>query len=301
MQKKNTSYETATGIIDFPLTNDYMFRAVLQNNQMVLKGLTASLLHLDPDTISSIEITNPIVLGESIDNKDFILDILLILNNSLILNLEMQISNEHNWPDRSLSYLCRNFDQVSRGENYDTAKPVIHIGILDFSLFPDDHQFYSTFKLLDVKTHQVFNDKFQLSVLYLNHIEQATEEDHRYKIDYWARLFKAKTWEELRMIAADNPYMTQASKSLYMLNEDQMIQPRCRAREEYERHERTMKKLLDDVTAERDFLLDENETLSTKNDALASENDALVSENDALHSEVEALKALLKENKLTQD
>ncbi|MBO5259954.1 MAG: PD-(D/E)XK nuclease family transposase [Agathobacter sp.] len=96
MQKKNTSYETATGIIDFPLTNDYMFRAVLQNNQMVLKGLTASLLHLDPDTISSIEITNPIVLGESIDNKDFILDILLILNNSLILNLEMQISNEHN-------------------------------------------------------------------------------------------------------------------------------------------------------------------------------------------------------------
>ena len=264
-----------------------------KKNTYVLKGLTASLLHLDPESISSIEITNPIILGEAVDNKDFILDIRLMLNDSAIINLEMQITNQHNWPDRSLSYLCRNFDQVYRGENYDTAMPVIHIGILDFSLFPDDHQLYSTFKLLDVKTSQIFNDKFQLRVLYLNQIEQATEEDRLYQIDYWAKLFKAKTWEELRMIASDNPYMTQASKFLYLLNEDEMVRQRCRAREEYERHERTMKKLLDDVTAERDLLAAKNDSLAAKNDSLTAKNDSLTSENQALQSELESLRALL--------
>ena len=289
VNKKHISFESATGIIDFPFTNDYMFRAILQNNQYVLKGLTASLLHLDPDSITSIEIINPIILGEAFDNKDFVLDIRLILNNNTILNLEMQVNNQHNWPDRSLSYLCRNFDQVYRGQDYDSTQPVIHIGFLDFSLFSDDTQFYSTFMLMDMKTHQVFNDKFSLRVLYLNHINNATEEDCLYEIDKWAKLFKAKTWEELRMITSNHPYLTQAAKSLYVMNEDDMIRERCRAREEYERHERTMKKMLLDVTVERDSLMKENQSL-------VSENSNLVSENITLSSELEHLRGLLKEN-----
>lgn len=32
------SYETATGKIDYGMTNDYMFRAILQKNSVVLKG-----------------------------------------------------------------------------------------------------------------------------------------------------------------------------------------------------------------------------------------------------------------------
>ena len=43
--------------------------------------------------------------------------------------------------------------------------------------------------------HYIYNDNFTLNVLDLNQIELATEEDKAYKIDYWAKLFKAKTWE----------------------------------------------------------------------------------------------------------
>lgn len=38
--------EQATGAIDFTLTNDYMFRAILQTNEEVLRGLIGALLHL---------------------------------------------------------------------------------------------------------------------------------------------------------------------------------------------------------------------------------------------------------------
>ncbi len=32
-------------------------------------------------------------------------------------------------------------------------------------------------------------------------IKFATAEDKRYNIDKWAKLFKAKTWEEIKMLA----------------------------------------------------------------------------------------------------
>ena len=41
----------------------------------------------------------------------------------------------------------------------------------------------------------------KLSVIDLSKVELATEEDRLYGIDYWTRLFKAKTWEEIKMLA----------------------------------------------------------------------------------------------------
>ena len=68
------SYETASGPIPYNMTNDYMFRAILQKNEFVLRGLIGALLHLDQREIVSVEITNPIMPGEQIDNKAFVLD-----------------------------------------------------------------------------------------------------------------------------------------------------------------------------------------------------------------------------------
>lgn len=76
--------------------------------------------------------------------------------------------------------------------------PAVQIGILDYTLFPDAPEFYATYRLMNVKTHKIYSDKLCLSVLDLKHIELATEEDKAYQIDYWARLFKATTWKELR-------------------------------------------------------------------------------------------------------
>lgn len=69
------SFENASGPIDYGFTNDYMFRIVLQQNNRVLKGLICSLLHLQPDDIVSVEITNPILPGDKFDAKEFILEL----------------------------------------------------------------------------------------------------------------------------------------------------------------------------------------------------------------------------------
>ena len=55
------------------------------------------------------------------------------------------------WPERSLSYLCRAFNNLNPGEDYHKVKPVIQIGLLDFTLFPEHPEFYATYRFLNKK------------------------------------------------------------------------------------------------------------------------------------------------------
>ena len=147
----------------------------------------------------------------------------------------MQVINEHNWPERSLSYLCREFDQLSAGQSYESVKPAIQIGLLNFTLFPDHPEFYATYKLLNVKNHTIYSDKLQLSVLDLTQIHLATDEDKACHIDFWASLFKARTWEELHMLSQNNEYLKEASETVYHLTQEEKVRLQCQAREDYYR------------------------------------------------------------------
>lgn len=65
-QWEDIDWDSIHGPIDIPMTNDYLFRALLQRNNKVLKALICSLLHLEVSDVQSVVITNPIELGETI-------------------------------------------------------------------------------------------------------------------------------------------------------------------------------------------------------------------------------------------
>ena len=260
------------------------------------------MLHLKEDEIKSVQITNPIKLGEDIDDKTFVLDVNVLLNDNTIVNLEMQMQNERNWEERSLSYLCRSFDQLYQGQDYIEAKPAIHIGFLNFTPYPDAPEFYATYKLLNVKNKRLYSDKFVLSVVDLTHIELATEEDKNNQLDYWAKLFTATSWEELKMIAEKNPSMTEATQTLYELNADIITQEKCRARREYFRRQNTMnrdmalvqeaKEKAEKELAEIEVMLDKKEKeLGKANEELGKANEELEKANE----EIARLRARLRE------
>ncbi|MCI7130073.1 MAG: Rpn family recombination-promoting nuclease/putative transposase [Lachnospiraceae bacterium] len=262
----DSSFQTASGPIPYNLTNDYMFHIVLQENEFVLRGLIGSLLQLDQSEIKSVKVTNPITLGDEIDSKVFVLDIHVLMNDDTVINLEMQIVRQEYWPERSLSYLCRSYDSLYRGEEYGKAKRAIHIGILDFTLFKENPEFYASNKLLNVKNHHLFSDKFILNVLDLTKIELATDEDRLCEIDHWARLFRAKTWEDLRMIAEKNQYMNEAAAEIYMRNSDENIREQCLAREEYWKHERWVRNQMEEkdrtIANQEQTITDQKQTIT---------------------------------------
>lgn len=200
----------------------------------------------------------------------------------------MQVINEHNWSERSLSYLCRAFDNLNCGDEYSNVKAAIHIGFLDFTLFPECPEFYSTNMLLNVKNHKIYSDKFRLSVLDLTHIELATEEDKRFHIDYWASLFKATTWEEIKMLAQKDAIIEEASDTIYHLTQEEQIRQQCEARADFlywqRRRERYIQELEEEL-AQKDALL---ATTIAEKDAAIMEKDATIAEKDALIAKLQA-------------
>ena len=248
----HSDFEKATGRIPYNMTNDYMFRAVFQSSNKALRGLICSLLHLADSEVTSVEITNPILLGDSIDDKEFRLDIQLLLNDRTRINLEMQIANRLNWPNRSVMYLCRSYDQLNRGQDYKDAGPAVHIGLLDYTLFEERPEFYAAYKLINIKNHQVYNDDLTLYVADLTRIDLATEEDRRYHIDSWARLMKASTWEELRMTASEDEALYEAAKALYYTCSDEEIRIRCLEREEYYQDLRNYERAIEQERSDRE-------------------------------------------------
>ncbi len=248
----HSDFEKATGRIPYNMTNDYMFRAVFQSSNKALRGLICSLLHLADSEVTSVEITNPILLGDSVDKKEFRLDIQLLLNDRTRINLEMQITNRLNWQSRSVMYLCRSYDQLNRGQDYKDARPAIHIGLLDYTLFEDHPEFYAAYKLINIKNHRVYNDDLTLYVADLTRIDLATEEDRHYHIDSWARLMKASTWEELRMTASEDEALYEAAKALYYTCSDEEIRIRCLEREEYYQDLRNYERAIEQERSDRE-------------------------------------------------
>lgn len=290
LQLNKEEWRNAKGKIAYSMTNDYMFRMVLQSNNNVLKGIISSMMHVPLDTIDAVEIDNPIELGKYIEDKDYVLDIKVKLNDNSIINLEMQVADLGNWQNRSLSYLCRTFENVQKGEDYNSVMPVTHIGFLDYDLFPEEKEFYSKNMLQNVKTGTIYNRNFCLRVLSLNQIELATEEDKKWHIDEWAKLFKATTWEELKMIAEKDKVYSEAANSIYEQNSDETVRMMCEARREAIFHEQYVQNKMDNLEKQ---LSQKDEQLSQKDEQLSQKDEQLSQKDfliEQLQSEIKKLK-----------
>ena len=307
-QSKSTAIHrewlSAAGPLNIPMTNDYLFRAILQRNNRVLKGLICSLLHLDKDAVDSVVINNPIILGESINDKTFFLDISITLNNHTLINLEMQVINEHNWPERSLSYLCRTFDNLNSGDEYSSVKPAIQIGLLNFTLFPEYPEFYSTYQFLNAKNYTKYSDKLRLCVLNLTRIDLADEEDKRYHLDLWASLFKAVTWEELKMISKQDELINEASATAFQLSQEEMIRLQCQAREDYYRRQRSVQHMLDTqentIKNQEQMINGQKEIINNQEEMINNQKETIKKQNTDIEKDKMTIQNLTDENTLLQ-
>ncbi len=238
-QKKSITFlESMSGPLDYPLTNDYMFRALMQSSNNTLRHLLAALLDVPYEEIYSCEILNPIILGEAIDQKTCVMDVRVCMNNDRLINLEMQMYPYAAWPDRALFYLCRLYCSIKRGQDYSDALPSVHIGILNKSPFPEVDKFYSKYELADIEDPEkihVFTGNFSLRVLNLSQLDNVSGEGRSSEIYTWAQLFRATTWEEVKMLAEKNNFIQEASEHLHILTEDEKIRLQCEGREMYER------------------------------------------------------------------
>ncbi len=261
-------FDNAIGPIPYGMTNDYMFRIVLQQSKPALKGLISSVLRMDEDDIEDLTVLNPVDPGKSVSDKEIRMDVVVSLKDGRKIDLEMQIKNYGDWPERSMLYLCREYDALSSGESYEAINSVFQIGFLDFTLFQDRPEFCGRYQLRNEKDNYLYSSKLNLFVIQLNSTDIATEEDKKFGIDKWVRFFKAKTWEELKMIAQDKESMLSAAKSMFLSNEDYNIRKVCTEREEHERYIEHLKNKATILESELKSAKSELNTAKIQNDVL---------------------------------
>lgn len=267
----------------YGMRNDYMFHAVLQKNEEVLRNLLATLLEIDEAEIESCHIENPIELGKEIEGKECILDVKLTLNNDKVINIELQVYKQTYWINRSLLYWARTYDNLKSGQDYSMLLPAYHIGILDFTLFENHPKFMAQYQILDVEDGYLYSDKLCIKVLDLTQLEKAKQEpETNKKLLKWASIFKAETLEELEQLSRGEEVFENMVVTMKKLSEDEKIRMQCEAREDYERS------LLTEYNAGKSEGIEQGIASERRNTEKERQRA------DALAAEVERLRALLK-------
>ena len=230
--KFSPGLEAMTGEVRFKLTNNVTFLCTMQHSKTALKGLICALLGFKLSEVRDVILLNTIDYA-SVVNKEIILDTRVLLNDAQIINVELQTYPYKWWVERSLLYLCRSYDSLSSGEDYSLLKPTTHISIMTHTLFPECPEFYAKHLMMNVKNHHPYSLNFSLNVLDLNSIELATDEDKANKLDMWAKLFKAVTWDDLKALAAMSIEAKEAVESMYKANSDYMEKYLAEAHEKF--------------------------------------------------------------------
>ena len=267
-----------SGKINYSLCNDYLFKAMMQTDPESLRYMISCLLGLPLENLT-VQLQNPIELGEKIEDKDFFLDLKVLINDEILCNVEMQVWNHVYWEPRSLAYLCRTYSgQFPHGSQYTNPKPAIHVGILNFP-FPNVNKLYSQHFMMEKDTHTIFSSLLQINVLSLIHLDKATIAERSSGLFTWARFFRAETWEELKMLEKEDERIGAAAESVYRLTCSEKIRYQMEAREDYYltiNSYNTAIKELDEQLAEKDEqLAEKDEQLAERDEQLAAKDKEL--------------------------
>lgn len=233
-QKTNNLYNENDTAKFYGLKNDFMFKAVFQKSKEALKNLVSVLLNIDEKSITDIEIINCIEFGKNVDSKDCVLDVKVEINHKEIIDLEMQVRNENNWPERSLLYWSRAYDNLDKGEDYLSLKKTYHIGILDFTLFKENPSFYTKYMIMDTETGYLYSDKLNICILDLTQINNAKKNINP-ELVTWAKIINANNMKQLTELTNDKEVLKNMAITIRELSEDEKIRQQCQAREDYNR------------------------------------------------------------------
>ena len=97
------------------------------------------------------------------------------------------------------------------------------------------------------------------------------------------------------MIAQSDKYMSEAAAEIYRMNADEIIKEQCRAREDYYRHERYMKKCLEEAKQEAQVAKQETQAALQRASEAEQETRVAIQRASAAEQEAQAAAQRIKE------
>ena len=209
-------------------TNDFVFRKVFSGNLTVLKDFLKTVLDLPAEEYKDLEIIDPNLGREFIEDKLGILDVKVTLVSGKVLNIEVQIKPQRSIWKRMLFYASKMVvGQVKSGYQYEQINRVISILIADFVMVKESGACHHRFRLYDENTKVHFPDSIEINVLELPKMQKAEGTP----LGNWLRFLSAKTEEEFMAVAQTNPAINEAWNAIKYLSGDEQARALAEARE----------------------------------------------------------------------
>jgi len=264
--------------LQYTFKTDTLFKILFTKYPDLLKKLVAELLGIAYESIEQFDITNPNISPEELGKKFCRLDILMTVNGQVV-DLEIQVADEGNYPDRSLYYWAREFSTgINEGDDYNLLPRTIIISILGFNQFPNPQKFHSEFQCLEVTTHEPLTEKMALHFYELKKLPPLNKADSGR--DLWLKLFRAETEEELTKIDGMGvPIMREAIVAYRHVTASSEFREaermRSKARHDEAQALKNAERMRDEhwqsVVAEKDTALAEKDTALAEKDTLIAQ------------------------------
>lgn len=215
---------------------DFAFKQVFGktgNEPILLAFLNAALKLPKEKQIASVEILNPEILREHLEDKASVLDIHARTKQGEHVNIEIQLANKFDMEKRTLYYWSRIYStQIQKGIPYTELAKTITINILNFRFLQETERFHTTFHLYEDQEQFPLTDVMEIHFMEIPKLmdkwEQRTVNPHDNELERWLLLLEADDHEEIRKeleaIAMQDPVMKRAFDAWEELSRDKKKQ-----------------------------------------------------------------------------
>lgn len=188
------------------------------SEDILIAFLNAMLQESLDSPIASLQLEDPHLHREHVNDKLSILDISATLNTGTKVNVEIQLNNNHDMMKRSLYYWGKLYtSQLQKGMPYSSLHKTITINLLNFIMFSDHKEFHTTGTLWNTQHQKLLSDDIEIHIV---EIPKLTKQWHEEKVNPWKDPFAR--WL-LLLSANEDEHLTKTLEDIAM-NRDPILQ-----------------------------------------------------------------------------
>ncbi|WP_252229718.1 Rpn family recombination-promoting nuclease/putative transposase [Clostridium sp. ZBS15] len=196
---------------------DFVFKNIFgseKNPQILISFLNATLKPVEK--ISKVEIKGVDIEKHFIEDKYSRLDIKAITDKNEIINVEIQLKNEHNMIKRSMYYLSKMYEeQLAEGEDYSKLERTVCINILNFKYLKTD-KFHTGYRLKEIESNEELTDIIEMHFIEIPKLQD--DSDEKDMLVAWTEFLKDPESEKVRNLEMSIKEIREAKDELIKMS-----------------------------------------------------------------------------------
>jgi predicted transposase/invertase (TIGR01784 family) len=204
---------------------DFVFKNIFgseKNPEILISFLNATLK--PKNKITTVKIKGTDLAKQFIEDKYSRLDVEATTNNNEIINIEIQLKNEHNMIQRSMYYLSKMYEeQLGEGEDYSKLGRTVCINILNFKYLKTE-RFHTGYRLKEIESNEELTDIIEMHFIEIPKLEENSDEKDMHNendiLVAWTEFLKNPESDKVRSLEMTVNEIRQAKDQLVRMSND---------------------------------------------------------------------------------